>query len=77
MLQVLPVVISLIEPTNCNFLIDTWMFGVTLWEMWTFGEEPWIDLNGAQILQLIDKEGKRLHKPDACSNSLYNVMLQV
>jgi activated CDC42 kinase 1 len=27
---------------------DTWMFGVTLWEMFTFGEEPWIGLNGKQ-----------------------------
>lgn len=45
--------------------------------MWTFGEEPWIDLNGAQILQKIDKEGERLHRPDACSSSLYDCMLQV
>ena len=32
---------------------DTWMFGVTLWEMFTFGEEPWIGLNGSQILQKV------------------------
>ncbi len=57
-------------------LIDTFMFGVTLFEMWTFGEEPWIDLNGTEILQKLDN-GERLHKPDACSNSLYDVMLQV
>lgn len=56
---------------------DTWMFGVVLFEMFSFGEEPWIDLNGAQILQKIDKDGERLHKPDACSSSLYEVMLQV
>ncbi|CAL8110546.1 unnamed protein product [Orchesella dallaii] len=55
---------------------DTWMFGVTLWEIFTFGEEPWIDLNGAQILHKIDKEGERLHQPDACSASLYQIMSQ-
>ncbi|XP_013368999.1 PREDICTED: activated CDC42 kinase 1 isoform X9 [Chinchilla lanigera] len=27
---------------------DTWMFGVTLWEMFTYGQEPWIGLNGSQ-----------------------------
>ncbi|XP_077862548.1 activated CDC42 kinase 1-like, partial [Saccoglossus kowalevskii] len=27
---------------------DTWMFGVALWEMFTFGEEPWLGYNGAQ-----------------------------
>lgn len=28
---------------------DTWMFGVTLWEMFTFGEEPWAAYSGAQV----------------------------
>ena len=37
---------------------DTWMFGVTLWEMFSFGEEPWIGLNGSQILRKIDREGR-------------------
>ena len=52
------------------------MFGVTLWEMMTFGEEPWVGLNGAQILQKIDSEGERLRQPDACSDQLYQLMLQ-
>jgi len=56
---------------------DTWMFGVTLWEMFTFGEEPWIGLNGTQILQKIDREGERLHEPEACPPELYQRMLQV
>ena len=46
---------------------DTWMFGVTLWEMFTFGEEPWIGLNGSQILKKIDRDGERLHQPPAVS----------
>ena len=41
---------------------DTWMFGVTLWEMFTFGEEPWIGLNGSQILQKVNYSQAR-----ACS----------
>lgn len=28
---------------------DTWMFGVTLWEMYTCGQEPWLGLNGSQV----------------------------
>lgn len=28
---------------------DTWMFGVTLWEMFTHGQEPWLALNGSQV----------------------------
>merc|ERR1719457_43489 len=55
---------------------DTWMFGVTLWEMFTFGEEPWIGLNGSQILKKIDRDGERLHQPPACPPDIYQLMLQ-
>lgn len=55
---------------------DTWMFGVTLWEMLTFGEEPWPGLDGAQILRKVDREGERLAQPDACPSQMYRLMLQ-
>ncbi|XP_015418083.1 PREDICTED: activated CDC42 kinase 1 isoform X8 [Myotis davidii] len=55
---------------------DTWMFGVTLWEMFTYGQEPWIGLNGSQILHKIDKEGERLPRPEDCPQDVYNVMVQ-
>lgn len=32
---------------------DTWMFGVTLWEMFTHGQEPWLGLNGSQVIQIL------------------------
>ncbi|KAG8511009.1 Activated CDC42 kinase 1 [Galemys pyrenaicus] len=61
---------------------DTWMFGVTLWEMFTYGQEPWIGLNGSQVRRLadilhkIDKEGERLPRPEDCPQDVYNVMVQ-
>ncbi|XP_075928957.1 activated CDC42 kinase 1 isoform X2 [Petromyzon marinus] len=55
---------------------DTWMFGITLWEMFTYGQEPWVGLNGSQILHKIDKEGERLPKPEDCPQDIYNVLLQ-
>lgn len=55
---------------------DSWMFAVTLWEMFTFGEDPWIGLNGSQILRKIDREGERLHHPDSCPPDVYQLMLQ-
>lgn len=52
------------------------MFGVTLWEMFTFGGEPWVGLNGAQILHKIDREGERLSQPNACPFEIYHLLLQ-
>ena len=25
---------------------------MTLWELFSYGEEPWLDLNGSQVMQL-------------------------
>ncbi|XP_062415270.1 activated CDC42 kinase 1 isoform X2 [Pungitius pungitius] len=55
---------------------DTWMFGVTLWEMFTHGQEPWLGLSGSQILHKVDVDAERLCKPDDCPLDVYNVMLQ-
>ena len=52
------------------------MFGVTLWEMFSFGQEPWVGLNGAQILFKIDKQQERLYQPASCSNTIYQLLLQ-
>lgn len=42
---------------NCIFKIwlnlDVWMFGITLWEMFTFGDEPWAGLSGHDILNRV------------------------
>nr|CAH7760487.1 unnamed protein product [Callosobruchus chinensis] len=55
---------------------DTWMFGVTVWEMFTFGEDPWMGLIGSEILRKIEKEGERLAHPDACPPAIYSILLQ-
>lgn len=53
---------------------DVWMFGVTLWEMFTYCEEPWFGLSGRQILWRVEREGERLDKPADCPQELYAVM---
>uniref|UniRef100_A0A668AF04 Tyrosine kinase, non-receptor, 1 n=1 Tax=Myripristis murdjan TaxID=586833 RepID=A0A668AF04_9TELE len=53
---------------------DVWMFGVTLWEMFTYCEEPWFGLNGRQILWRVEREGERLERPPDCPQELYSVM---
>ncbi|XP_063841302.1 uncharacterized protein LOC135089551 isoform X2 [Scylla paramamosain] len=55
---------------------DVWMYGVTLWEMFSFGEDPWAGLNGQQILRKIDQEGERLTCPAACPADIYTLLLE-
>ncbi|KAG7307542.1 hypothetical protein JYU34_007748 [Plutella xylostella] len=55
---------------------DVWMFAVALWEMLTFGEDPWMGLNGSEILRLIMREGQRLQQPNACPPDVYMLMMQ-
>ncbi|KAM3963011.1 activated Cdc42 kinase [Aphomia sociella] len=55
---------------------DVWMFAVALWEMYTFGEEPWIGLNGSEILRLIVRDSQRLSAPNACPPDVYMLMMQ-
>ncbi|PWA28853.1 hypothetical protein CCH79_00012971 [Gambusia affinis] len=53
---------------------DVWMFGVTMWEMFTYCDEPWFGLSGRQILLRVEKEEERLEKPPDCPQELYAVM---
>ncbi|XP_051919731.1 non-receptor tyrosine-protein kinase TNK1 isoform X2 [Hippocampus zosterae] len=53
---------------------DVWMYGVTLWEMFTYCEEPWFGLSGRQILWRVEREGERLEKPPDSPQGLYAVM---
>ncbi|KAH7645773.1 activated Cdc42 kinase [Dermatophagoides farinae] len=53
---------------------DTWMYGVTLWEIFSFGQEPWAGLNGSQIIRKLE-QNERLPPPDSCSQRIYQVMM--
>ncbi|XP_074838981.1 non-receptor tyrosine-protein kinase TNK1 isoform X2 [Carettochelys insculpta] len=55
---------------------DVWMFGVTLWEMFTYCEEPWMGLSGRQIMQKVEREGDRLPRPEDCPRGLYTLQLR-
>ncbi|XP_046370203.2 tyrosine-protein kinase HTK16-like [Haliotis rufescens] len=54
---------------------DVWSYGVTLWEMFTFGEPPYGEMKGIEVVQYIE-HGKRLIKPDRCPQTAYGIMLK-
>lgn len=54
---------------------DVWSFGVTLWEMFSFGEPPYGDMKGIEVIKFIE-EGKRLERPVQCPEVAYSQMLK-
>ncbi|CAN7986964.1 unnamed protein product [Ixodes hexagonus] len=56
---------------------DVWAYGVTLWEMFSYGFQPWAALTGQQILEAIDEPNiQRLEQPDCCPREYYALMLK-
>ncbi|KAL7669314.1 hypothetical protein ACOME3_009976 [Neoechinorhynchus agilis] len=53
---------------------DVWSYGVTLWEMFSFGKHPYGEFNGPEVLQFI-RSNRRLNRPQACPLSTYRLML--
>ena len=69
-------------PECINFLkftsaSDVWAYGVVLWEMFSYGFQPWAALTGQQILETIDEPSfQRLEQPECCPKEYYLVMLK-
>ncbi|XP_053311605.1 receptor tyrosine-protein kinase erbB-3 isoform X2 [Spea bombifrons] len=54
---------------------DVWSYGVTLWEMMTFGEEPYTGIRLSEVPDLLEK-GERLSQPPICTIDVYMVMVK-
>ena len=53
---------------------DCWSFGVVLWEIMTFGKQPWYELSNHEVIHDV-VHGKILSKPENCPQNIYKIML--
>lgn len=52
---------------------DVWSFGVTLWEMFSFGQMPYENMMGVEVIQFLEN-GQRLAQPKKCPHAIYKTM---
>ncbi|XP_053316712.1 protein-tyrosine kinase 2-beta [Spea bombifrons] len=70
--------IKWMAPESINFrrftsASDVWMFGVCMWEIVSFGKQPFFWLENKDVISVIEK-GDRLPKPEICPPTLYTFM---
>uniref|UniRef100_H3DC71 Receptor protein-tyrosine kinase n=1 Tax=Tetraodon nigroviridis TaxID=99883 RepID=H3DC71_TETNG len=54
---------------------DVWSYGVTVWEMMSFGAEPYASVQPQEVPSLLEK-GERLSQPPICTIDVYMVMVK-
>ncbi|XP_064638567.1 tyrosine-protein kinase HTK16-like isoform X1 [Lineus longissimus] len=52
---------------------DVWSFGVTLWEMFSYGAQPYEEVAAKEVIAQIDA-GERLPQPEKCPDKDYETM---
>ncbi|XP_012518474.1 PREDICTED: protein-tyrosine kinase 2-beta [Propithecus coquereli] len=70
--------IKWMSPESINFrrfttASDVWMFAVCVWEILSFGKQPFFWLENKDVIGVLEK-GDRLPKPDLCPPVLYTLM---
>ncbi|KAM6925620.1 receptor tyrosine-protein kinase erbB-3b [Xenentodon cancila] len=54
---------------------DVWSYGVTVWEMMSFGAEPYASVQPQEVQSVLEK-GERLSQPHICTIDVYMVMVK-
>lgn len=70
--------IKWMAPESINFrrftsASDVWMFAVCMWEILSYGKQPFFWLENKDVIGVLEK-GDRLPKPEACPPILYALM---
>ena len=62
-----------LEEKKYSQLSDVWSFGITLWEIFSLGQTPYVTIANNQLMHYI-KQGQRLKSPMYGTGSLYRLM---
>lgn len=54
---------------------DVWSYGVTVWELFTYGQRPYESVRAPHVPDLLEK-GERLPQPSMCTIDVYMIMIK-
>ncbi|XP_059470007.1 epidermal growth factor receptor isoform X2 [Neocloeon triangulifer] len=54
---------------------DVWAFGVTVWELFTYGGRPYEHVSARDVPDILEK-GERLSQPSICTIDVYMIMIK-
>ena len=57
-----------------NERTDVWAFGITLWEIYSLGRNPYPGVGNHEILKFLQEGNKRMEKPKLCPVEIYDLM---
>ena len=69
-----------LEQLKFNHKSDVWSYGVTLFEIFSFGDSPNLEGNAElpfEMMLLSYRTGKRLERPDFCNQKIYDSLMSV
>lgn len=58
-----------------NEMTDVWAFGVTVWEMYSYGTPPFYGVNNVEVLNMV-RQRCLLECPDNCPPRMYSLMVE-
>lgn len=54
---------------------DVWAFGITLWELFTFGQRPYGNMTALEMCEFL-QQGERLAQPEICTLDIYMLIIK-
>lgn len=53
---------------------DVWSFAIVVWEIFSFGIQPYNWMNNAEVADTVSKEGCVLKPPEKCPEAIWELM---